>query len=129
MQQQRIVNVIHLNPDHHATKQSNRNLGSIAAKSAGFDVVLSTYDAIKSNEVAVPVDSLGRAILGSHERSKNSDGWLASRASDAPAKCLNLSALLRLRWCRVIFLDVLGRKGEIVPLIHTIVDLLSIKIY
>lgn len=72
--------------------------------------------------MTVPVDSLGRAILDSHEQSNSNDGWLASRASDASAKCLNLSALLRLRWCRVIFLDVLGRKGKgLACLIHTLI--------
>ena len=30
----------------------------------GFDVVLTTYHAIKSNEVTVPVDDAGLVILG-----------------------------------------------------------------
>ena len=95
-----------------------RKLGPTAAKCAGFDVVISTYDAVKTKEVTIPVDARGCAILGSNGRSDNDEGWLASRASGAQTgasaqqKCLPLSVLHRLCWCRVIFLDVLGLKGE-----------------
>ena len=61
--------------------------------------------------MTVPVDSFGHAVFGASEQSDNKDGWLASRASGTSAKCLQLSVLHRLCWCRIIFLDVLGRKG------------------
>ena len=93
-----------------AVQANVRKVGTFAATCAGFDVVLSTYDAVKTKEVTVPVDSFGYAFLGASEQS-NKDGWLASRASGTSAKCLQLSVLHRLSWCRIIFLDVLGRKG------------------
>ncbi len=95
-----------------AVQANVRKLGAFAAKCAGYDVVLSTYDAVKTKEVTVPVDSFGYAALGASEQSNNNDGWLASRVSGTSAKCLQLSVLHRLCWCRIIFLDVLGRKGK-----------------
>jgi len=110
---------------NHAGMQSMlRKLPNTAGKCAGFDVVLTTYDAIKSKEVTVPVDSAGCAILGSNASSNGKggeDGWLTCRGGSgntqsdggvsAPQKCHQLSALHRMSWFRVIFMDVLGRKG------------------
>ena len=63
----------------------------------GFDVVLTTYHAIKSNEVTVPVDDAGRAILGSARGGGGGDGgWFTARgagstqpewSASAPQKC------------------------------------------
>ncbi|KAL3806715.1 hypothetical protein ACHAXA_006528 [Cyclostephanos tholiformis] len=93
---------------NHAEMQSGlRKLANIAAKCAGFDVVLTTYDSIRTKEATIPVDSMGRAILrGSVSMSNEDDGWLTSRGSgtqsgpSAPQKCLQLSALHRLSWFR-----------------------------
>ena len=104
--------------DHAEMQSGLRKLANIAAKCAGFDVVLTTYDSIRTKEATIPVDSMGRAILrGSVSMSNEDDGWLTSRGSgtqsgpSAPQKCLQLSALHRLSWFRVIFVDILGPKG------------------
>ena len=100
------------NADQTAVPSSIRKLGPTAAKYAGFDVILTTYDAVKTKEVTISIDSFGHAILGANDQSNTNEGWLASRQSGAPAKCVQLSVLHRLYWRRIIFLDVIGRKGE-----------------
>lgn len=104
--------------DHAGMQSSLRKLASTAGKCAGFDVVLTTYDSIKTKEVTVPVDSSGIAILGGSGRNNDGDGWFTSRAPGstqsgvaAPQKCHQMSVLHRMSWFRVIFMDVLGRKG------------------
>ena len=100
-----------------------RKLATTAGKCAGFDVVLTTYDSIKAKEVTVPVDDSGVAILGGNGGygggSGDDGGWFTSRASGTqsgaaapPRKCVQLSVLHRMSCYRVIFSDVLGRKGE-----------------
>jgi hypothetical protein len=107
---------------NHAAMQSTlRKLATTGSKCAGFDVVLTTYDALKSKEVTVPVDADGRAILRSKAEGGDGDaddgGWLTSRGSgtqtgvSAPQKCHQLSVLHRMAWYRVVLMDVLGRKG------------------
>mmetsp|Transcript_17058 Transcript_17058/g.30939 ORF Transcript_17058/g.30939 Transcript_17058/m.30939 type:complete len:1118 (+) Transcript_17058:283-3636(+) len=107
--------------DHAGMQSTLRKLANTAGKCAGFDVVLTTYDAIKSKEVTIAVDSAGCAILGSSGggSSNKDDGWFSSRGGSgtqsggvaAPQKCHQLSVLHRMSWFRVIFMDVLGRKG------------------
>lgn len=104
---------------NHAGMQSSlRKLANTAGKCAGFDVVLTTYDSMKTKEVTVPVDSSGCAILGGSSRNSGDDGWFISRGPGgtqsgvlSPQKCHQLSVLHRMSWFRVIFIDVLGRKG------------------
>ena len=99
-------------------QSSIRKMANTAGKCAGFDVVLTTYDSIKTKEVTVPVDANGCAILGGTNRNTDNDGWLSSRdagtqtGASAKQKCHQLSVLHRMSWFRVIFLDCLGRKGE-----------------
>eukprot|EP00956_Cyclotella_meneghiniana_P017917 scaffold29502_cov69-Cyclotella_meneghiniana.AAC.1 len=107
---------------NHAELQANlRKLANTAAKCAGFDVVLSTYDAIKAKEVTVPVDENGRAMLDADATDTDvNDGWLVSRVAgsqtgaQAPRKCHQLSVLHRMSWHRLIMMDVLGRKGFLI---------------
>jgi hypothetical protein len=99
-------------------QSSLRKLANTAGKCAGFDVVLTTYDILRTKEVTIPVDLIGRAILGGSVPSNEDDGWFTSRASGtqsglcAPQKCHQLSVLHRLSWFRVILIDILGQKGE-----------------
>ncbi|KAL9189729.1 hypothetical protein ACHAXT_009404 [Thalassiosira profunda] len=103
--------------NHAGMSSGQRKLDNTAGKCSTFDVVLSTYDAIKTKEVVVPVDSSGCAILGGSNKSSSPDGWLTARdagtqsGAAAPQKCHQLSLLHRMSWFRVIFIDVLGRKG------------------
>lgn len=107
---------------NHAEMQSNlRKLANTAAKCAGFDVVLSTYDAIKAKEVTVPVDENGRAMLDADATDTDvNNGWLVSRVAgsqtgaQAPRKCHQLSVLHRMSWHRLIMMDALGRKGFLI---------------
>ena len=114
-------------PDHAGMQSSLRKLANIAVKCAGFDVCLTTYDTIRTKEVTIPVDSIGRAILGGSVPSNEDDGWFTSRGSgtqsgpSAPQKCHQLSVLHRLSWFRVIFMDILGQKGDAISFLYLLV--------
>jgi hypothetical protein len=103
--------------NHAGIPASLRKLTNTAGKCAGFDVVLTTYDSMKTAEATIPVDSTGLAILGGKATSNGDDGWFTSRdmmTQSGPAakqKCFQLSVLLRMSWFRVIFIDILGPKG------------------
>jgi len=107
---------------NHAGMQSSiRKLASTAGKCAGYDIVLTTYDSLKTKEVTIPVDSSGISILGGpSSHSKSNDGWLTSRdagtqsGASAKQKCHQMSVLHRMSWHRVIFIDELGRKGFLI---------------
>jgi hypothetical protein len=104
--------------DHAGLQSGLRKLANTAGKCAGFDVVLTTFDSIRNKEATIPVESTGRAILGGSVPSNDDDGWFTSRGvgtqsgPSAPQKCLQLSVLHRLSWFRVIFIDILGQKGQ-----------------
>ncbi len=116
-----------VNPDHAGIQSSLRKLANIAGKCAGFDVVLTTYDTIRTKEVTIPVDALGRAILGGSVPSNECDGWFTSRGlgtqsgPSVPQKCHQLSVLHRLSWFRVIFMDILGQKGDAISFRYLLV--------
>ncbi|KAL7544521.1 hypothetical protein ACHAWF_007899, partial [Thalassiosira exigua] len=111
--------------DHASMPSTARKLSSAAGKCAGFDVVLTTYDALKAKEVTMPVDPpTGRAVLGGDpaddDDGDGADGWFTARDASgtqatggrgAPRECRQLSVLHRVAWFRVVFVDVLGRKG------------------
>jgi len=103
---------------HNSLQANQRKNASTAAKCAVYDVVLTTYDLLKSKEATISVDSLGKAILNSDSKSAADDGgWLKTRGSqtqsggEAKKTCLSLSILLRMSWYQVIMMDSLGRKG------------------
>ena len=77
-----------------------------------FDIILTTFDALKSPDTAIAVDEVGKAILGP---SRSSEGWYDSRASSQtaalPMKCKQLSVAHRINFRRVLLVDVLGRKS------------------
>ena len=107
--------------DHSGLTASVRKSAETAGNAAGFDAVLTTYDCLKAKEVTVPVDLTGRAILGNGSGGGGSSGddgggWCTSRGSSQgrarPQKCHQLSILHRLEWYRCVFVDVLGKKGE-----------------
>jgi len=107
--------------NHAGIQSSIRKLASTAGKCAGYDIVLTTYDSLKTKEVTIPVDSSGVSILGGpSSHSKSNDGWLTSRdagtqsGASAKQKCHQMSVLHRMSWHRVIFIDELGRKGFLI---------------
>lgn len=103
---------------HNSLHAKERKNASAAAKFAVHDVVLTTYDLLKSKDATIPVDSIGKAILNSDSK-KNADegGWLKTRGSEtqsggeAKQTCLHLTILHRLSWYRVIMMDCLGKRG------------------
>ena len=95
---------------NHATMTAEeRKRTSIASRCAGYDIVVTTFDAIKSKDIAIPLDSAGHVIL---EKIGFQDGWYSARSGgrDAPDRCEQLSVLHQITWRRVIFVDMLGRK-------------------
>ena len=97
--------------NHAILPLSERIRKSTAEKAAAHDVVITTFDALKSPDVAIPVDESGHAILGAVGTSK---GWYSSRSSSqedtTPQSCKQFSVLHRLEFERIIFVDVVGRK-------------------
>ena len=94
---------------NHATMSSaERKRSKIAGKCAGFQVVLTTYDALKAKESAYALDEIGRAV---YDDSGSQGGWMASRSQSTRQSCEHLSVLHQLTWHRVIFMDVLGRQS------------------
>ena len=94
---------------NHATISSaERKRSKIAGKCAGFQVVLTTYDALKAKESSYALDDIGRAI---YDDSGSQGGWMTSRSQSNRQSCEHLSVLHQLTWHRVIFMDVLGRQS------------------
>ena len=98
---------------NHATLPSeDRKRKSTSKRCALYNVVLTTFDAIKAPDIATPVDDLGYAITNTNEYGS---GWIASRTNSqscsGPQKCKQFSVLHQISFKRVIFSDVLGRKS------------------
>ena len=99
---------------NHATMPlEERKRTSTANRCAGYDVVLTTYDTLKSKDITTPLDHNGHVV---HEKIGYQDGWYSARSSgsDAPGRCEQLCVLHQINWRRVIFVDVLGRKSFLV---------------
>jgi hypothetical protein len=98
--------------NHAEAPLSERVRLSTSEKAGKFDVVLTTYDALKGPDVAIPIDALGYAIVSSPDEES---GWLNSRTTSSqpsqPQRCKQLSVLHRLDFRRAIFIDCLGRKS------------------
>lgn len=105
---------------NHATAPlSERVRLSTAEKATKYDVVLTTYDALKSTDIAIPVDDRGYAIISKPKTEKN--GWMTSRTvsgssssqseSICPQKCKQLCVLHKVNFQRIVFVDILGRKS------------------
>ena len=93
--------------NHAAMSSSERKRGKTAGKCAGFQIVITTYDALKSRESSFALDELGRAV----QEESSQGGWMASRSQSRPLSCEHLSILHNLIWHRVVFVDVLGRQS------------------
>ena len=116
--------------NHAAMTIAQRKHPLFPAKLVHYDVVLSTYDAIKSADIGMKIDpTTGLAITKTDLTDTN--GWYTTNSSarqsqplhrsrgaaegeglDANTSCSKaLSAVHKLDWCRILFVDVLGRKG------------------
>ena len=80
---------------------TERRHSKTALKCIGFDIVLTTFDAVKAKEAATPIDEQGRAMF----RTESQGGWLAARSCDGetqPQRCEVLSILHGINWQRLI---------------------------
>jgi hypothetical protein len=102
---------------NHATMTvEERKRTSTASRCAGYDIVVTTFDAIKSRDIAIPLNSDGHVIL---EKIGFQDGWYSTRSGgsgEAPGRCEQLSVLHQITWRRVIFVDQLGRTSYLAKL-------------
>ena len=106
--------------DHASLPIKQRKTLTTAEKAAQFDVVLTTYDALKATDMTVSLNEKGHTV---HKKATE-DGWYTTttsprarvhRASTAAAEQertsnKQLSVLHRISWRRVVFSDALGRK-------------------
>ena len=95
--------------NHSSLPLSDRIRGSTAEKACMYDVVLTTYDSVKSPDFAMAVTNTGRAIL---TKSETDGGWQSSRSTSQQEnnQTKKLSVLHRIQFKRIIFVDALGRK-------------------
>ena len=94
--------------NHALIPSAERKRLTMASKCAGFDIILTTYDAIKTKEVATPVDDDGHVMT----TGANENGWFSSRSQSSQQQaCEVLSVLHGLHWFRIVFIDELGRHS------------------
>jgi hypothetical protein len=98
--------------NHSSLPLSERIRASTSEMACLYDVVLTTYDAMKSPDITIPVTNAGRAIL---TKSDNDGGWNSSRNASQQEhnkrqQTKKLSVLHRIQFKRIIFVDTLGRK-------------------
>jgi len=112
---------------HSDLPSSERKRSATASRCATFNVVISTYEALKAQDATIQLDEDGHAVTLQNAESQLNGGWLLKRSSEisqsqrprssssqriAPAvKCQKLSVFHRVDWRRVIFTDDLGLKS------------------
>eukprot|EP00536_Pseudo-nitzschia_multiseries_P005580 jgi/Psemu1/285876/fgenesh1_pg.107_\ len=98
--------------NHASLPLSERIRASTSEKACLYDVVLTTYDAMKSPDVAIPLSTKGRAIV---TKPKTDGGWHTTRGSQEDhqihRQTKQLSILHRIQFKRIIFVDTLGRRS------------------
>lgn len=102
--------------NHPSLPLKQRKTQSSAAMCTKYDVVMTTYDAIKSPDVTVTLDSDGYAI---NHQTGVENGWYASKSVASETEVQDykqLSILLRVNWRRVVFVDESGRKSFLLKL-------------
>jgi hypothetical protein len=97
--------------NHADLPLSDRTRSKNATMCCNFNVVLSTFDALMSKDVAVALDENGHVVVGQDK----DDGWLSSRScSTQEVDAIHVekfSILHLIEWQRVIYVDQLGRKS------------------
>jgi hypothetical protein len=99
--------------NHSTLPLRERKTQATAAKCSQYDVVLTTFDAMKAPDSNVTVDEKG---IASRERNEPEGGWYSSRSSspNEEHECKRLSVLHQLHWRRVVFVDILGKRCYLV---------------
>jgi hypothetical protein len=80
--------------------------GSVTA--AQYDLVLTTYEAFKSPDVVVTLDENNHAKLTVPQAS---GAWCSASQPQQGTSNKKLSFLHRLRWRKIVFVDIVGRKS------------------
>ena len=96
--------------NHADLPSTERRRATMTLKASGYDIVLTTYDALKTREVSTAVDESGRVV----QQSESQGGWLTSRmpsSEEEQYQCSVLSRLHFLKWYRLVFVDDLGRQS------------------
>lgn len=117
---------------NHATLAlSERKRPAVASTCASFDVVLTTFDAIKSPDMVVALNDDGHVLPKQQSQLHQSGNqWMTSRRCNGsqiqnttagngsehtdqaqPQRCKQLCVLHQIMWQRIIFVDELGRKS------------------
>jgi len=96
---------------NHATLPMKQRKTQHSAKTcATFDIVLTTFDAMKASDVTLVLDENGFALA---KNVAAEGGWFTSRSASQSSTVhqnKQLSVLHQLAWRRVVFVDVLGQK-------------------
>ena len=100
--------------NHASLPLRERKSPAGSKKACNFDLVLTTYDALKSPDVTVTIDENG--FVQDEASTVASDGWHSSSQSQAASSDTHtskqqLSFLHRLHWKKVCFVDIVGRKS------------------
>ena len=96
--------------NHSALTSKERRRVTMPKKASGYDVVLSTYDALKTKEMSTIVDDMGRVA----DQTDSEGGWFTSRmacSEEDQYQSSTLSQLHSLNWTRLIMIDSLGRQS------------------
>ena len=103
---------------NHANLSSAVRKQLTMSRITGFDIVLTTFDALKSKEKTYTIDAEhDLPIIEAKTNKTNSEGsgWLAAASfTGDPIErrhCRQLSSLHGIRWKKVIFVDVLGPQS------------------
>lgn len=96
--------------NHAALSLADRTRTTASTNCSTYDVVLTTFDAIMSKDVATTLNDDGHVI-----KRDSQNGWLSSRSSssdeDDVIRVEKLSILHKLDWRRIVLVDDLGRKS------------------
>ncbi|CAB9512095.1 expressed unknown protein [Seminavis robusta] len=108
---------------HADLPSSEKKQTGAASKCATFDIVLTTFDALKSADITIKLDDDDHAVVKQGAESQSVGAWMSKRTSNGnsqrfqsqgvgnAAKCKKLSALHAVFWRRIVFVDDLaGRK-------------------
>lgn len=87
-------------------KERKSLTGSITA--SHYDLVLTTYDALKSPDVVIALDEDNHAKIPAQEAIGN---WCNASQAQEGAVNKKLSFLHRLKWRKIIFTDFVGKKS------------------
>ena len=95
---------------NHASLAAAERKRGPTSRFSGFDVVLTTFDALKAKEQTQAVNEDEHAIVMSYDGgSSRRDEWYSCRNVGDAQACKQLSMLHRIIWQKVLFVDVLGR--------------------